>query len=211
MLKMLQFIWDNKEIFFSGLGATVIGGIITAVLKKKKKNKKKTIVKKYITNNTINNTTTTNTTTNTTNSHNKYNSHNTNSKTYNAGKTNLQQSHKSFLELTSIRLYSTGVKGKVYTSVFHKAINHNFGIELIIKNNTNQSQKVKIGWCIYNDKGKTLMNGTFYEKIVANTSFKKDFYVSESDFKKLSVGKYKSQFWLNDKKVRKEFFTVKYQ
>lgn len=215
---MLDFILENKEIFFSGLGATIIGIVLTAIFKKK--NKKKTVINKYITNKTINNNTTNNTnntntnTTNTTNSNNKYNNYKSNNHISNKNNSGLQQKNNTYttnLKLTSIRLYSTGAKGKVYTNIFHKELNHNFGIELIIKNGTNQLQRVKIGWCIYDNNGKTLLQGTFHEKIAAHTSFQKDFYVDENIFRKLHIGKYKSQFWLNDKKVQKEYFKIKYK
>lgn len=53
------------------------------------------------------------------------------------------------LELCKISLYSTGARGKVFTNHFYKALNHNFGVEMVIRNNTSVVQSVKIGGCIY--------------------------------------------------------------
>ena len=39
------------------------------------------------------------------------------------------------LELCKISLYSTGARGKVFTNHFYKALNHNFGVEMVIRNN----------------------------------------------------------------------------
>ena len=47
--------------------------------------------------------------------------------------------------LEAIQLYSTGIKGKVYTTTFYKSINHNFGVEVTIKNSTNRPQPVQVG------------------------------------------------------------------
>lgn len=111
------------------------------------------------------------------------------------------------IELTSIRLYSTGKKGKVYTTKFYKTMNHNFGIEITLKNNTYSLQNVKVGWCIYKN-GKEILKGTFDKKINANSSLTNDFYVKEQAFNKLKVGKYKSQFWVNDQRVQKVYFII---
>ena len=47
--------------------------------------------------------------------------------------------------------------------------------------------------------------------IDAHTSSTYDFYVREDTFSKMKEGKYKVQFWLNDKKVQKKHFTVTYK
>lgn len=111
------------------------------------------------------------------------------------------------IKLTNIRLYSTGKKGKVYTTKFYKAINHNFGVEITLKNNTNLLQNVKVGWCIYKN-GNEIIKGTFSKKVNANSSLTNDFYVKEQAFSNLKVGKYKSQFWVNDQRVQKVYFTI---
>lgn len=49
------------------------------------------------------------------------------------------------VSLQCIRLYSTGSKGKVYTDKFYKSINHNFGIEVILKNTSSQAQTIHLG------------------------------------------------------------------
>jgi len=111
------------------------------------------------------------------------------------------------IELTNIRLYSTGKKGKVYTKDFYKSMNHNFGIEITLKNNTTSIKNVKVGWCIYKD-GKEIIKGTFNKKVNANSSLTNDFYVKEQTFNSLKTGKYKSQFWVNDQRVQKIYFTI---
>ena len=140
---------------------------------------------------------------------NYHNETNNNSRTYNPPKQNppRQNSFATKTEIQSIRLYSTGKKGKVYTDKFYKQINHNFGIEILLKNNTNVQQNVKVGWCIYKD-GSEIMKGTFNKKINANSTATNDFYVKEESFKRLKSGKYKSQFWVNDKRVQKVYFYI---
>lgn len=111
------------------------------------------------------------------------------------------------IELKKIMLYSTGKKGKVYTQKFYKQINYNFGIEIIIKNNTNAQQNVKVGWCIYKD-GTEIIKGSFNKTINANTTVSNDFYIKQESFSKLKPGKYKSQFWVNDERVQKIYFYI---
>lgn len=111
--------------------------------------------------------------------------------------------------LQTIKLYCTGAKGKVYTTTFHKAITHNFGIEVVIKNNTSITQTVNLGHCIYDESGNnTMFKGNFHPQIKPNTVLKYDIYVDAKAFAKMKPGKYKSQFWINNKKVQKVFFTV---
>lgn len=57
--------------------------------------------------------------------------------------------------LDSIRLYSTGSKGKVYTNRFYKTINHNFGIEVVLSNRASIPLIVNLGHCIYSENGST--------------------------------------------------------
>ncbi len=114
---------------------------------------------------------------------------------------------KRNVELTSIHLYSTGTKGKVYTSEFYKSMNHNFGIEITLKNNTSIMQNVKVGWCIYKN-GQEIINGAFNKKVNPNNSLTTDFYVKKQAFNSLKTGKYKSQFWVNNQRVQKVYFTI---
>lgn len=114
---------------------------------------------------------------------------------------------KKTIELINIRLYSTGKKGKVYTNNFYKSMNHNFGVEIKLRNNTSLLQNVKVGWCIYK-KGKEIMKGTFNKKVNANGFMTTDFYVEKQAFNDLRVGKYESKFWVNDQRVQKVYFTI---
>lgn len=112
------------------------------------------------------------------------------------------------VDLRSIRLYSTGAKGKVYTNKFYKSINHNFGIEVVLENRTSQYQQVQLGHCIYDSNGKTVLKGNFRPKIKPHCICTQDIYVDANTFAKMKTGTYKSQFWLNDTKVQKVHFTV---
>ncbi len=115
------------------------------------------------------------------------------------------------LELCTIKLYSTGFKGKVYTNRFYKSMNHNFGIEMTIRNNTSRIQDVKIGGCVYDDNGNAVVRWNNNKKLNAYSSITSDFFVRESSFTKMKEGTYKVQFWVNDKKVQKDFFTITYK
>jgi len=77
-----------------------------------------------------------------------------------------------------------------------------------IKNSTNTQKNVKVGWCIYNSSGQTLLKGNFNKRVNANSSLINDFYVKDNVFSQLKSGKYKSQFWVNDERVQKEYFTI---
>ena len=74
-------------------------------------------------------------------------------------KSNSKSISNSSIKLKSIRLYSTGSKGKVFTNKFYKSINHNFGIEVVLKNNTSKTQTVNLGHCIYDKNGKNIIKG----------------------------------------------------
>lgn len=115
------------------------------------------------------------------------------------------------LELCSIKLYSTGLK-KVFTNHFYKSMNHNFGIEILVRNNTNTEQSIRVSGCIYDNSGKTIEKWSNANiKIPKQRSITWDFYVKEDRFSKMKEGKYKVQFWINNKKVQKEYFTITYK
>lgn len=144
---------------------------------------------------------------------NNHNNNNSTNKTTSSNSTTTQKNKINPqiepVKLEKIRLYCTGAKGKVYTDTFRKSINHNFGIEVVIKNNTSQTQTVKLGHCIYDESGNnTMFKGTFHPKIKPNCTLTENIYVDAKAFAKMKKGKYKSQFWLNDKKVQKVFFYV---
>ena len=178
----------------------VLADIIKA---KQDKRDSQVVVKNYISgNNTQNN-----------NSNNKNNNRtNTNNQkpnTKDSTSTNKMPTSNGVVSLEKIKMYCTGAKGKVYTTTFRKSMNHNFGIEVIIKNNTAQIQTVKLGHCIYDESGNnTMFKGTFYPKIKPYSTLTENIFVDAKAFAKMKRGKYKSQFWLNDKKVQKVFFTV---
>ena len=118
------------------------------------------------------------------------------------------------LELCEIKLYSTGLKGKVFTNHFYKSLNHNFGITMVVKNNTAQLQAVRVGGCVYeadSNNGNTIVRWNKNLSIPAYHSLTHDFYVYETSFSSMKTGRYKVQFWINGKKVQKEFFTITYK
>jgi len=53
-----------------------------------------------------------------------------------------------------------------------------------------------------------MFKGTFHPKIKPYSTLTESIFVDAKAFSKMKRGKYKSQFWLNDKKVQKVFFTV---
>lgn len=124
---------------------------------------------------------------------------------------NQSQPKRPPLELVSIKLYSTGLK-KIFTNHFYKSMNHNFGVEMKIRNNTTKLQIVKIGGCINDENGKLIIKwNPTNKKISPNNSITQDFYVKENSFNGMKEGKYIVQFWINDKKVQNEHFTVTYK
>ena len=142
---------------------------------------------------------------------------NRNNDNSNSGKKQLREKiaiktnpHNNSITLEKIRLYCTGAKGKVYSNVFYKSVNVDFGVEVIIRNNTSKLQNVKLGHCIYDKSGNnTMFQKTIYIKINPNSSFTQKIRVAPKDFSKMKTGEYKSQFWINDNKVQREHFTIK--
>lgn len=177
--------------------------LIADIIKAKQDKKdSQVVVKNYISGNNTQNNNSNNNTTNTNDQRNPYED--------NTPSSNKKSTSNESVSLEKIRLYCTGAKGKVYTTTFFKSMNHNFGIEVIIKNNTAQIQTVKLGHCIYDESGNnTIFKGTFYPKIKPYSMLTDNIFVDAKAFAKMKRGKYKSQFWLNDKKVQKVFFTVK--
>jgi len=122
------------------------------------------------------------------------------------------QPYRHPLELCNIQLYSTGSRGKVFTNHFYRSMNHNFGVEMQIRNNTSQLQIVRIGGRIYDSLGNTVIKwNTATKQISARCSVTHDFFVRESTFSTMRDGKYKVQFWINGERVQKDFFTVSYK
>lgn len=122
------------------------------------------------------------------------------------------QAPKQFpLQLDTIKLYSTGPSGKIYTDRFYKLLNHNFGMEVVVRNNTSQTQTVKVTGCLYSAEwsdGNTLYKWNHTMSLPARSAQKCDFYVRKDFFSKMKTGKYKIQFWINGNRVKRQFFTV---
>ena len=90
-------------------------------------------------------------------------------------------------------------------------MNHNFGVEMVIRNNTSTSQTVKIGGCVYDFQGNTVVKWGTTKQLGARSASTQDFYVREETFSELKEGKYKIQFWINNKKVQKDCFTITFK
>lgn len=114
------------------------------------------------------------------------------------------------LELCSIRLYSTGLK-KVYTNHFYKSMNHNFGVEIVMRNHTSKTQTIMIGGCVYDSNDKTVIRWNDRKVMEPHSRMTSNFYVVQKTFSSMEAGKYKIQFWINNQKVQKEYFTVSYK
>ena len=169
MEEFLKWIIENKEMAILLLITVSISVPISMHFGK-------TVINRRVTNNrnTTNN--------NYNNNNNEYNNSNSYKPPRQGKSRSKTGSHN--IEVKKILLYSTGINGKVYTKKFHKKMNHNFGIEITLKNNTNIQQNVKVGWCIYKN-GVEILKGTFNKKVNANSTASNDFYVKQESFKKL--------------------------
>lgn len=114
------------------------------------------------------------------------------------------------LELTSIKMYSTGLK-KVFTNHFYKTMNHNFGIEISIKNNSSSIQNMKIGGCVNDSNNKMVCKWISNKTINPHSSKPYYYYVEERTFNNMKPGKYTIIFWINDKKVKEQTFNITYK
>lgn len=122
----------------------------------------------------------------------------------------ISQPKRPPLELSSIKLYSTGLK-KIYTKHFYRSMNHNFGVEVKMKNNTSRVQEVRIGGCIYDSHDNIVNRWNATKHIQANSSSQYDFFVKDDVFSRMKDGKYKFLVWINDKRVQDVYFTVSYK
>lgn len=113
-----------------------------------------------------------------------------------------------YVSVQRIKLYATGPRGKEYTNKFHKWSNHNFGIEVTLKNTSNKTQTVHLGHCIYDNVGNVVFKGNFSPKISPYTTLRQDIFVDAKAFAKMKNGKYASQVWLDDQKQPTARFTV---
>lgn len=52
------------------------------------------------------------------------------------------------------------------------------------------------------------LDGTFKQKIKADSISRRDFFVNPRAFNKMRIGEYKSLFWVNDQKVQKVYFEI---
>lgn len=116
--------------------------------------------------------------------------------------------YRPALELKYIKLYSTGRKGKRFTDHFYKARNHNFGVEILIQNNTANQQNVKVGGCVFDSSDNIVARWNGSMIISPHGSNKTDFYIGHEKFEQLHVGTYHFRFWINDKKMPIKYFDI---
>lgn len=117
-------------------------------------------------------------------------------------------SKRPALELKSIKIYSTGYKGKIFTEHIYKSKNHNFGIEISIQNNTSSSKDVKVGGCVYDNFDNIVARWNTTMIINPHTSNATDFYITHDKFARLHVGTYHMRFWINDKRMPIKYFEI---
>ena len=113
------------------------------------------------------------------------------------------------VEIVKIQMYSTGARGKVYTNTFYKAVSHNFGVDIRLKNNNSSQKNVNISWFIYDSNGKK--QGSLSRNKISINGFgykNENFYIQESVFSRLRPGKYRYEFQINDRRTKQGFFTI---
>ena len=110
----------------------------------------------------------------------------------------------------AIQLYSTGAGGKVYTTTFYKSLNHNFGVEVTIRNSTNRSQSVHVGLCVYDDRDNAIQNfkGSSEFTVKANYTAVQPIFADAKAFSRMKPGRYKYQIWINNRAVLKDYFII---
>lgn len=121
----------------------------------------------------------------------------------------MEQSRKVPLSI-SMNLYATSSNGKRFTNHFYHSKNHNFGVEVRIQNSTSCVYNFNIAGCVYDSNGVEICRWkrTIKEVLPSNSPVENDFWVDRNKFLAMRDGKYKVQFWINDIKVIKVFFTI---
>ncbi len=110
----------------------------------------------------------------------------------------------------SVDLYATSSNGKIFTNHFYRSKNHNFGVEVRIQNSTSYVYSFNIAGCVYDSIGVEIFRWKRTTKEVppSNSLAESYFWVDRNKFLAMKDGKYKVQFWINDVRVIKVFFTV---
>lgn len=110
------------------------------------------------------------------------------------------------------KLFSTGIRGPVFTNHFYTSMNKDFGVKISVKNNTSSVQTIKTGGRVYNSYNVSVYNWQVrIYQVPAYRPFKKNFWVPEKIFSKLAEGTYTVHFWINDKKIVAEPITITYK
>ena len=110
----------------------------------------------------------------------------------------------------SVNLYATSSNGRTYTNHFSRSGNHNFGVEVRIQNSNSCAYDFSIAGCVYDSNGAEIFRWRRTKKRVppSNSPERNDFWVDRNKFLAMRDGEYRVQFWINDVKVEKMFFTV---
>lgn len=198
MNNVWQWMMENKEWLFSGIGVTILVAFVGFLVKRGKKGKKKKQGIKgggdkqviIIKNNLIN-------------QPGKMVKSNGRKETSGTGGT------KSSLELIKSEIYYDSVKGKIYKSTLQKAQIRKFAIEIGIKNNSAQYVDAKVGWCIYNTAKVRQLNGDFIKTISPHSVQTATIYINENAFGKLKPGTYRYQVNIDGKKGPSKTFSIK--
>ena len=60
----------------------------------------------------------------------------------------------------------------------------------------------------HNESGQTIYDKYYSKTVNAGSKLTSDFFIDDKLFSKLKPGKYKSQFWMNGKRIQKASFTI---
>lgn len=193
-----QWMMENKEWIFSGIGVAILGVFVRFILKCDKKGKKKKQGAKgggdkqviIIKNNLINQPGKT-------------------VKSNGRRDSDRTGGSKPSLELIKSEIYYDSVKGKIYKSTLQKAQIRKFAIEIGIKNHSAQYVDAKVGWHIYNAARVLQLNGDFIKTISPHSVQTATIYINENAFGKLKPGTYRYQVSIDGKKGPSKTFSVK--
>lgn len=121
-----------------------------------------------------------------------------------------QKPERDPITYKNIRLYSTGMKGKVYDCYkFYKAINRDFGVEVILGNTSAKTQTVNLSYFIYSDGIDTPVLKIYKNlKIDPHSTLPYSISVYEDTFSKMKNGKYTSSLKINKKKFKQGPFFI---
>lgn len=119
----------------------------------------------------------------------------------------LPEGEENEIVIQNVRVYEMFGKKKFYTEDITAQEISGLGIEMEIKNNTRYVQRFQVGCCIYDPMGETKYKKNVYFEIDSGCLLQQRFSLNKSATLKLCRGKWKSQIWVCDKKI-KRFFNI---